>query len=468
VNVFGYSISISRLRTGTALAVPVRHSGIWGPVTVREPYTGAWQHNKELKTEEALANPTIFSCTSLIASDIGKCRLRLVEQLDAGIWTETSSPAFSPVLRKPNRYQIVHKFVEQWILSKLVHGNAYVLKQRDNRGVVIALYVLDPTRITPLVAPDGSVYYRLERDDLAGVQPTTEPVIVPAREIIHDVMVPLWHPLIGVSPIYACALAALQGLKIQDQSARFFANSSVPSGVVTVPGEIDPATAERNKADWEANFSGVNAGRVAILADGMKYEPITINPVDAQLVEQLKWSTETICSCYHVPAALIDSSHQPPYGNSEMLVQQYYSQCLQTLMTTFETSLDEGLELPTPYGTEFDIDDLIWLDTAARTKAAADSIGAGALSPDEARRKYFGLGPVDGGETPYMQQQNFSLSALAKRDRDDPFAKPTPAPAAVPATSIEEDEAIELSAEYAVALTTKALELAEGYRRDVT
>ena len=73
------------------------------------------------------------------------------------------------MLRQPNRYQTIVKFVEQWITSKLTAGNAYVLKQRDERGVVSALYVLDPARVTPLIAPDGAVYYGLKRDDLTGV-----------------------------------------------------------------------------------------------------------------------------------------------------------------------------------------------------------------------------------------------------------------------------------------------------------
>ena len=58
------------------------------------------------------------------------------------------------------------------------------------------------------------------------------------------------------------------------------------------------------------------------------------------------------------------------------------------------------------------------------------------LSPDEARQKYFGLGAVPGGDTPYMQQQMFSLRALAERDADAPFAKPAPpAPADPPETT---------------------------------
>ncbi|WP_416380911.1 hypothetical protein, partial [Klebsiella pneumoniae] len=34
---------------------------------------------------------------------------------------------------------------------------------------------------------------------------------VPAREVIHDRFNCLFHPLIGLSPIYAAGLAAMQG-----------------------------------------------------------------------------------------------------------------------------------------------------------------------------------------------------------------------------------------------------------------
>jgi len=154
----------------------------------------------------------------------------------------------------------------------------------------------------------------------------------------------------------------------------------------------------------------------------------------------LKWSAETVCSCYHVPPYMIGVGDPPPYANVEPLLQQYYSQCIQSLLNNFEKSLDEGLGILEPvngtqYGTEFDVDDLIWMDTLTKTKAAADAIGSGGMAPDEARMKYFGLGPVTGGDTPYMQQQMFSLKALAKRDANDPFVRPTPAPvAAAPAS----------------------------------
>jgi len=128
---------------------------------------------------------------------------------------------------------------------------------------------------------------------------------------------------------------------------------------------------------------------------------------------------------------------------------------LQSLITKFERSLDKGLELALTLGTEFAIDDLLLLDTATRTKAAHDSIVAGALAPDEARRKYFGLGPVAGGASPYLQQQMYSLAALAERDAAGPT--PPPVPPTPPPTPPPADELAAMLAAVHVAAVREGL-----------
>lgn len=442
---------VAELETKLLQLAPLSGRGGWWPV-IREPYTGAWQHNEEVRVDTVLGYSAVFACTTLIAADVGKLNLRLVEQDSNGIWIETENSAFSPVLRRPNRYQNSTQFVETWIVSKLNTGNTYVLKQRDNRRVVTGLYVLDPSRVTPLVALDGSIYYQLKRDDLSGLP--QESVTVPASEIIHDRMNALFHPLVGLSPIFACSLAASQGLSIQNNSSTLFANGSIPGGVLTAPGSISDETAARLKAYWDTNFTGDNVGKVAVLGDGLKYEGMAYNAVDMQLIEQLKWTSETVCSCYHVPPYLVDIGPPPPYANVEPLLQKYFSQCLQSLLNAFERALDDGMGLGkgfgNAYGTEFDPDDLIWLDSAAKSKAAQDGIGSGGMSPNEARKRYYALGPVKGGDSPMVQQQYYSLAALAERDADQPFAKP--APATEPEPEPEMDEAA------VEAQTTKMLE----------
>jgi len=416
-------------------ASPAPGTGAWTPI-VREPYTGAWQKNDELQLETALANPVVFRCVSLIASDIGKLPCRLVAADANGIWHETTSAAFSPVLRMPNRYQTPAQFFEVWMFSKLLWGNTYVLKDRDQRGVVTALYVLDPCRVKPLVAPDGSVYYELQTNDLAGIPTSEGPLVVPAKELIHDRWNCAFHPLVGLSPLYACGGAARQGLEMQAASTQFFSGGGRPSGILMPPESklqsLDQKTLERLKATWNQ----MGAGSTAFLGDFMKYEPVGASASDSQLIEQMGLTAKMIAGCFGVPISMVDSSQQPPYANNEASTLQYHSQCLQTHLTAIEDALDAGLELPAPYGTEFDLDDLIWMDTATKTKAAHDAISAGAMSPNEARLKYFGLGPVPGGESPFLQQQYYSLEALAMRDLAVP-APPSPAPAASVETAAE-------------------------------
>jgi HK97 family phage portal protein len=445
---------------------PLSGRGSWWPI-IRESYTGAWQNNVELQAGDALAYYAVYSCVRLITTDVGKLCLRLVEQDEHEVWTSTYSPAFSPVLREPNGYQTINKFVEAWILSKLMHGNAYVLKARDNRGVVIALHVLDPQRVTPLVATDGSVYYELKRDDLSGL--SKEVITVPAREIIHDTYIAPYHPLIGLSPIYACGLAASQGLTIQNSSSKFFANGANPGGILTAPGAIGDDTAKRLAAHFNSGaYSGENAGKVIAAGDGLHFEKFTMSAVDAQLIEQLRMTAEQVCGAFGVPPYLVDIGPPPPYANFEPLLLKYHSQCIQSLTTNFEKSLDKGLGLVEKidgkqFGTEFDIDDLIWMDTATRVASAKTAIEGGGMSPDEARFKYHALGPTPGGKSVLAQQQNYSLAALAKRDANDPFAKPTPAPAApTPDAEDEPDEDDEDMTvhSYAAALHRKAV--AEG------
>lgn len=416
---------------------PVDQRGGWFPI-VREVYPGAWQQNVEVKLDSVLSHSAVFRCVSLIASDVAKMRIRLVQVDDDGIWSETTSPSYSPVLRKPNRFQNRIQFFTNWMESKLTRGNTYVLKERDNRGVVIRLYVLDPTRVKPLIADDGSVYYELRQDTLAGLPESA--VVVPAKEIIHDRWNTLFHPLVGLSPIFANGLAATQGQAIQNMSAGFFQNGAQPGGVLTAPGAIADETAARLKAHWEANYSGKNRGKVAVLGDGLKYEPMTAKMVDSQLVEQLKWSAETVCSVFGVPAYKAGVGAAPAYNNVEALNQQYYSDCLQIHIESVELCLDEGLELKAPYGTEFDLDDLLRMDTATQIDSLSKATRGMLMQPDEARKK-LGLGKTPGGDTVYAQQQDFSLAALAERDRNDPFSKPEPsAPASTPEPA-NDDEA---------------------------
>lgn len=391
------------------------NTGSW--MTIFDFRPGAWQSNASYQTADSiLAHSAVFACISLISGDIAK--LRPTMQTKAGeIWREVDRDEFN-VLQHPNTYQNHIRFKQHWIESKLIHGNTYALKQRNGTRIT-ALHILDPQKVTPLVSDSGEVFYKLSRHRLANLP---DEITVPAREIIHDRWNCLFHPLVGLPPIFANAAASRVGLEIQDASKSFFGNGARPSGILTAPGQISTETAERLKASWATNYSGENIGKVAVLGDGLKFEPMAMTAVDAQLIEQLKWSAETVCSTFHVPAYMVGYGQQPTHNNVDALVVQYYSQCLQILIEDMETSLDEGLRVPAGHRVQMDLDRLFRMDLPSHIESLSKAVGSGIFSPDEARAR-LNYGSVPGGKYPYLQQQNYSLEALAARDKNKPASE---------------------------------------------
>jgi HK97 family phage portal protein len=416
--------------------VSLNTSGAWIDITPAQP-PGYFQLDVNVRPETVMSHPAVFSCVTVISNDIGKLRTRLMKVNEDGIWKETQSAAYSPVLRRPNNYQNHIQFRQWWIISKLVWGNAYILKIRDGRGVVIGMYILDPGLVMPMIAPDGTIFYQLAQDNLSGLQLPT--VFVPASEIIHDRMNCLFHPLVGVSPLFSAALPASSGLEILKDSQRFFKQGAKPSGILAAPGAIGPDTAKELKEYWNANFTGANAGRVAVVGDGLKYEPIRMTSVDSQTKEQLGLSADMVAQVFHVPGFKVGGPI-PAGQKVGDLNQIYFSDALQSLIEEMEASLDDGLSLPAEYRTELDLGNLLRMDPATQADVTVKLVGGGVKTPNEGRADH-NLPPLEGGDTVYMQQQDFPLDQVRLNKIEPPAPPPPPQapPAPTPAPEPEED-----------------------------
>lgn len=442
MKIFGLNISRDTpVEKATGYLIP---NGGWWSI-VREWYQGAWQRNDEINVDTILSQHAVYSCITLISNDIGKLRPMVVALSEDGIWSEFKHEQFSVLLRKPNRYQNHIQFKQWWIISKLIHGNTYVLKVRDNRGAVVAMYILDPCRVWPLVSPDGSVFYQLNADNLTGIE---QQITVPASEIIHDRMNCLFHPLVGVSPLYAAGRSAQLALSILKNSDKFFSNASRPSGILVAPGNISPESAKALKEQWEANFSGDNSGKIAVVGDGLKFEAMRMNAVDSQLIEQLKWNSEVVCSTYHVPPYKLGIGPVPAINNIEALNQEYYGQALQILIEEMEECLDFGLGLDAKQsgkqlGIELELDGLLRMDTPTLIDTMGKGVTNALMTTDEARKR-LNLPKVKGGDVIWRQQQYYSLSALHERDLNNPFPEKQTQPSDTPDDELEEKVVSEL------------------------
>lgn len=416
LSVFGALSIYNRPRLESLSPVAGSERGWWTIFsgTSGQPETN-FQRDIHWSHDEIVASPALWTVITLIAGDIAKLKPRVLQLMEWGGWAlAENASAFSSTLRRPNRYQNSIQFIENWILSKLQHGNTYVLKERDQRGVVARLYVLNPEWVTVLVDEEGGVWYQLSRDPLSGF---AEDVIVPASEIIHDRFNCLFHPLVGISPIFAAALPALQALRNSKHWTKFFGNNAQPGGILSAPGSISPDVATRIKNTWDTNYTGINAGRVAVLGDNLTYSPLSPTALDTQVVEQLKWTGEIIAATFHVPAYKLNIG-TPPAVSGAQLDTEYYKQCLQRLIEDFEACMDEGLGLDTPVGSparqlgiELDLSGLLRMDEKSQIETLKAGVDASIFAINDARGR-LNLKPLTGGDTVYMQQQDFPLDQV--------------------------------------------------------
>lgn len=435
--------------------VPERHGG-WRRIL--ESYSGAWQQNVEERRGDLLCYPTLYACISSISQDIGKLPFQLMERRPEGVYREVENPAYSPVLREPNHYQNPQQFREAWILSLLLDGNTYILKGRDNRGVVTRLYVLDPCRVTTLVSDSGDVFYQLNYSTAANLLPDgypAEQLTIPAREIIHDRINPFHHQLVGVPPLYAAALAAGKNLKILRNSSTFFGNHGQPGGLLTAPAGMSQEDAQALKDYWGTNYGGDNTGKVAVIGADMKFTPFAFKAADSQVVEQLKYGDEQICQPFRIKPYKIGIGNPPNGWKSDDVNVEYHSDALSPLIESMESLLAHGLGISKPLEIWLDSEPLWRMDEGKMAEVETKLVGGMIKKPDEGRRK-FNLPGTDGGDTLWGQHQDYPLGMLAKRDDLNPVAA-TPEPPSAPEAPEADPEVARALSELA---TIKAIQAA--------
>lgn len=428
---------------------------------IQEPFTGAWQRNCEEKQADLLCYPALYACLSRIAGDIAKLPFQLQERKANGIWEALDNPAYSPVLRKPNHYQTQQQFREAWILSKLIHGNAYILKRRDARNVVDRLYVLDPTRVMPMVADGGDVFYQLNYPDSANLLPANYPakqLTIPASEIIHDRLNCFHHQLIGVPPLCAAHWPAVMGMKILKTSAEFFSNAAQPAGILTGPAGMSEPDANALREFW----NGRVPGNIEVIGADLKFTSFAMKSADAQLIEQLRYTAEEICQPFGIKPYKIGVGTVPGGWKADDVNVEYYGDTLSPLIEAMENLLDEGLNVSMPLGIGLDTEPLWRMDEGKLAEVETKLVQGMVKKPDESRRR-MNLAPTPGGDTLWGQHQDYPLGMLAERDDLNPVA-PESVPA-MPAPEEEETANEEVTRALAELATRKAIDAAREAMR---
>ena len=382
----------------------------------------------------SLAFPAVYASIDVISSDIARLPMKHFKD-DGESRVEQRDSRVVKVLDRPNDYQTGADMMKALIASQLFRGNGYLFPRRNRRTEINELHCLYPDHVWP--QRSGSDYfYRVSAEPQADLEADS---MVPPRELMHHRMMYFGDPLCGLSPMVAAATSSAAGLAILNSSARFFRKMARPSGVLQSAQRIDRRFAEEVKERWRRVYAGEEgAGDVAVLEQGLEWKPLTMTAVDAQLIDQLRYSVEDVARVYRLPLFMLGDLSKVSYNSSEQLTRIYWMGCLSAHMNSLEWRLSQffGMDGRREY-LEFDLDELFRTEMQARVEALAKAVQGGIRTPNEARR-IEGLNAVPGGDKIMMQQQMWPVETLVGRTEINPSPMPGAPPVATPPREIED------------------------------
>ena len=349
---------------------------------------GNTSSGKAVNERTAMQTTAVYACVRILAEAIAGLPLHIYRhQSDGGKERAGDHPLYYLLHDEPNPEMTSFVFRETLMSHLLLWGNAYAQVVRNGRGQVVALYPLLPSKMEVSRGPRGQLLYTYYRDaDESGVHPDSGYTVLQREEVLHLPGLG-FDGLLGYSPIAMAKHAIGMALATEEYGAKFFANGANPGGVLEHPGVIKDI--QRVKDSWNSAYQGsMNSHRVAVLEEGMKFQPIGIPPEQAQFLETRKFQINEIARVFRVPPHMVGDLEKSSFSNIEQQSLEFVKYTLNPWVVRWEQALKQSLLLPSEKKAlfiKFNLDGLLRGDYQSRMQGYAIGRQNGWLSTNDIR-----------------------------------------------------------------------------------
>ena len=350
-------------------------------------FLGGSTSGKTVTERSAMQMTAVYSCVRILAEAIAGLPLHLYTyKEDGGKEKAIGHPLYLLLHDEPNPEMSSFVFRETLMTHLLLWGNAYAQIIRNGKGEVVALYPLMPNRMTVDRDSSGQLFYSYQMNNSDAPTMKTGTVILKPSDVLHIPGLG-FDGLVGYSPIAMAKNAIGLAIATEEYGAKFFANGATPGGLLEYPGTVkDP---DRVRESWNKGFSGSqNAGKVAILEEGMKYTPISIAPEQAQFLETRKFQINEIARIFRVPPHMVGDLEKSSFSNIEQQSLEFVKYTLDPWVVRWEQSLSRALFTPEEkkkYFFKFNVEGLLRGDYQSRMNGYATARQNGWMSSNDIR-----------------------------------------------------------------------------------
>lgn len=334
-----------------------------------------------VSADAALQVAAVFRCVDLISKTMAALPLHMYRNADNGKQKARDHPLYKLLYILPNRTTTAYELMQMLVANILLTRGGYLRIVRDRYGYIRGLRNLPTANCSQVFtnAENGEQYMYVTSDGITETLRDGDFVFVPGFRF--DSRTP-------EDPIIIAAGVLGLNDSMTKYAQRGFSGTS-PGGYITYPGQLSDAAYERFKADFTANYGGVeNAGKWMFLENGSTAQPWDRDMSKTQLLDSRKWAVTEICRIFGVPPHMCMDLEKATFSNIEQQSAEFVRDCINPLSVRIEQALYRDLLSEAEqarYYFKFNTNSLLRGDTATRTSYYNTMRQNGVMSADDIR-----------------------------------------------------------------------------------
>lgn len=364
---------------------------------------------KTVTLNTAMQLATVWSCVRLTAQAVSCLPLSIYEKRgnDDRVKVDADDSLVDVLCDSPNEDQTPLEFWETMVAWMMTTGNGYAEKVEIGTRLS-ALQPLPSTHCEPIRDAENVLKYTFNDRGKTEVLPRDKVFHLKGFGFGGDV---------GLSPIRFGSQAFGSAIAIDEAAGRLFGKGLQASGVLSSDKILDGKQREDLGKIMEKFVGSSNAGKLMILEAGLKYDRLSLSPVDAQMLENKRFSVEEICRWFGVPPIIIGhaAQGQTMWGSGvEQILLAWLTLGIDPLCDRIEARIKKQLIRPTGNRrryAEFNREALLQMDSAAKAAFLSTMTQNGLMTRNEGRAK-LNLPRVDGGDELTAQTNLAPLNVL--------------------------------------------------------
>lgn len=310
-----------------ALATP---PPIGMPPSARPITTGGWW---ETYATIYRTQPNVRTCVDFLARNIAQLSIHLYRRVSDLDRVRVSDHPAAQTLMYPNPATTRYRLIESLMQDLGVYFAAFWLKVRTNER--LGLVRLPPAEVATVgtVAPSAFLWYPQGRSPIT---------FAPSEIIAFGGYDPI-NASFGISPIETLRQVLAEDIAATDYRSHFWLNAARVEGVIERPSSAPNWTPQQRtdfRASWqEAHGGGANAGKTAILEDGMTWKQTSSTFKDSEFIGARKLTQEECARAYHIPLPMVGILDHATFSNIREQHKQLYQDSLGPWLAMIEGEL---------------------------------------------------------------------------------------------------------------------------------